>query len=245
MNQNLTRKLYPLLGLALGLVGAGYRFLLYALGMDEKGLLISGHPAAVALWVVTAAAVLAAVLAAMTFREDNKAPDKNGRAFPEALGTILMALGVFSTLLLPETDGIAVLLRLHGILAVLAFFCLLAAAVFRLLGKPVPFGCYAGAAVFFFVHVVTRYRAWSGNPQMADYLHALGAGLCLSLFSYYETALTVGLGGRRQRLCLGTLGIFCCVAAAARGEYPVLHLCGGVWLLSVLLTVRPGESKES
>ena len=155
-----------------------------------------------------------------------------------------MALGVLSTLLLPENNGIATLLRLHRILSVLAFFCLLAAAVFRLMGKPVPFGCYAGAAVFFFVHVVTRYRAWSGNPQMADYLHALGAGLCLSLVSYYETALVVGLGGRRQRFALGILGIFCCVAAAARGEYPALHLCGAVWILSVLLTVRPGESKE-
>ena len=244
MNENLSRKLYPLLGLALGLVGAGCRFLLYALGMDEKGLLVPGHPAAVLLWVVTAAAVLAAVLAAMTFREDNKAPDETCRSIPEALGTAVMALGVLSTLILPENNGIATLLRLHRILSVLAFFCLLAAAVFRLMGKPVPFGCYAGAAVFFFVHVVTRYRAWSGNPQMADYLHALGAGLCLSLVSYYETALVVGLGGRRQRFALGILGIFCCVAAAARGEYPALHLCGAVWILSVLLTVRPGESKE-
>ena len=244
MNENLSRKLYPLLGLALGLVGAGCRFLLYALGMDEKGLLVPGHPAAIALWVVTAAAVLAAVLAAVTFREDNKAPDETCRSIPEALGTAVMALGVLSTLLLPENNGIATLLRLHRILSVLAFFCLLAAAVFRLMGKPVPFGCYAGAAVFFFVHVVTRYRAWSGNPQMADYLHALGAGLCLSLVSYYETALVVGLGGRRQRFALGILGIFCCVAAAARGEYPALHLCGAVWILSVLLTVRPGESKE-
>ena len=244
MNENLSRKLYPLLGLALGLVGAGCRFLLYALGMDEKGLLTPGHPASIALWVVTAAAVLAAVLAAMTFREDNKAPDETCRSIPEALGTAVMALGVLSTLLLPENNGIATLLRLHRILSVLAFFCLLAAAVFRLMGKPVPFGCYAGAAVFFFVHVVTRYRAWSGNPQMADYLHALGAGLCLSLVSYYETALVVGLGGRRQRFALGILGIFCCVAAAARGEYPALHLCGAVWILSVLLTVRPGESKE-
>lgn len=244
MNENLSRKLYPLLGLALGLVGAGCRFLLYALGMDEKGLLVPGHPAAIALWVVTAAAVLAAVLAAMTFREDNKAPDETCRSIPEALGTAVMALGVLSTLILPENNGIATLLRLHRILSVLAFFCLLAAAMFRLMGKPVPFGCYAGAAVFFFVHVVTRYRAWSGNPQMADYLHALGAGLCLSLVSYYETALVVGLGGRRQRFALGILGIFCCVAAAARGEYPALHLCGAVWILSVLLTVRPGESKE-
>ena len=244
MNENLSRKLYPLLGLALGLVGAGCRFLLYALGMDEKGLLVPGHPAAIALWVVTAAAVLAAVLAAMTFREDNKAPDETCRSIPEALGTAVMALGVLSTLLLPENNGIATLLRLHRILSVLAFFCLLAAAVFRLMGKPVPFGCYAGAAVFFFVHVVTRYRAWSGNPQMADYLHALGAGLCLSLVSYYETALVVGLGGRRQRFALGIPGSFCRVAAAARGEDPALHLCGAVGILSVLLTVRPGESKE-
>ena len=185
MNENLSRKLYPLLALSLGLVGAGCRFLLYALGMDEKGLLTPGHPAAVALWVVTGAAVLTAVLAAVTFREDNKAPDETGRSVPQALGTAVMALGVFSTLLMPEINGIATLLRLHRILSVLAAACLLAAGVFRLLGKPVPFGCYAGAAVFFFVHVVTRYRAWSGNPQMVDYLHALGAGLCLSLLSYY------------------------------------------------------------
>lgn len=244
MNENLSRKLYPLLGLALGLAGAGCRFLLYALGTDEKGLIISGHPAALALWAVTAGAILAAVLAGAGFREDNKIPDENRRSLPRVLGSALMALGVFGTLLLPEADGIAGLLRVHGVLAAAAFFCLLAAALFSLLGKPVPFGCYAGAAVFFFVHVVTRYRAWSGNPQMTDYFHALGAGLCLSLFSYYETALAVGLGGRRQRLIVGTLGIFCCVVAAARGEYPLMHLCGAVWMLAVLLTVRPGKSGE-
>ena len=94
MNENLSRKLYPLLALSLGLVGAGCRFLLYALGMDEKGLLTPGHPAAVALWVVTGAAVLTAVLAAVTFREDNKAPDETGRPVPQALGTAVMALGV-------------------------------------------------------------------------------------------------------------------------------------------------------
>ena len=243
MNENLSRKLYPLLALALGLVGAGCRFLVYALGMDEKGLLVAGHPASVALWIVTAAGVLAAVLAALTFREDNKAPDEGRGAILRAFGAAVMAVGVFSTLL-PEGNGIAVLLRLHRILAAVGTVCLLTAAVFCLLGKPVPFGCYAGAAVFFFVHVLTRYRAWSGDPQMTDYLHALGSGLSLALFSYYETALLVGLGGRRQRLALGTLGIFCCVAAAARGEYPVMHLCGAIWMLSVVLSVRP-EAKEA
>ena len=74
MNENLSRKLYPLLALALGLVAAGCRFLLYALGMDEKGLLVAGHPAAIALWIVTAGGILTAALAALTFREDNKAP---------------------------------------------------------------------------------------------------------------------------------------------------------------------------
>ena len=244
MNENLSCKLYPLLALALGLVAAGCRFLLYALGTDEKGLLVAGHPAAVALWIVTAGGILTAALAALTFREDNKAPDDSRGAVFRAFGTAVMAAGVFSTLLLPEGNGIAVLLRLHRVLAAAGAACLLGAAVFCLLGKPVPFGCYAGAAVFFFVHVLTRYRAWSGDPQMTDYLHALGAGLSLALFSYYNTALLVGLGGRRQRLLFGTLGIFFCVAAAARGEYPVMHLCGAIWMLSLLLTVRP-EAKEA
>lgn len=239
MNENQTRKIFPVLGLALGLMGAGCRFLLYALGMDEKGLLVAGHPASAAMWAVTVLGMAGAVAAAVTFREDTMAPDETEKNVPAALGTAVMAVGIFSTLLLPEENGIAVLLGLHRLLAVLGAACLTAAAVYRFRGKAAPFGCYAGAAVFFLIHALTRYRAWSGNPQMADYIHALGAGLCLALFSYYETALTVGLGGRRQRLALGTLGIFCCVTAAARGEYPVLHLCGAVWIFTVLFTARP------
>ena len=38
MNENLSRKLYPLLALSLGLVGAGCRFLLYALLQGGGGI---------------------------------------------------------------------------------------------------------------------------------------------------------------------------------------------------------------
>ena len=106
MNENLSRKLYPLLALALGLVGAGCRFLVYALGMDEKGLLVAGHPASVALWIVTAAGVLAAVLAALTFREDNKAPDEGRGAILRAYGDVFQDHGVLSSQLLPESIGL-------------------------------------------------------------------------------------------------------------------------------------------
>lgn len=244
MNEKLTKKAYPLLALALGLCGAGCRFLLYATGVDAKGLLVPGHPAAWVLGLLTAAAALMAALAWRLSREDDKAPDDPGRGLVPALGSAVMALGALSVVLLPESGGIPALLRIHRLLSVAAAVCLLAAAGFRLRGKPVPFGCSALAAVFLFIHVVSRYRAWSGDPQVMDYLFSLGAGLCLTLTAYYETALAVGLGGRRLRLALGTLGIFFCFTAAARGEYPALHLCGGLWLLAMLLTARPGERLE-
>lgn len=236
-------KFYPLLALILGFAAAGCRAALYALGTDAKGLLVSGHPAAIALWVVTAAALVLAAAAWLRTREEDVCGES--RNVPEALGTAVMALGVLSTMLFPEKGGIAVLMRIHGILSLLGFGGLLAAAGFLLAGKKPPFGCYAAAAVFLLVHVVARYRVWSSNPQLANYLFALGAGLCLTLVSYYQAALAVGLGGIRQRLALGSLGIFFCITAAVRGEYPVLHICSAGWLLSLLLTAKTGETEEA
>ena len=59
-----------------------------------------------------------------------------------------------------------------------------------------------------------------------------------------ETALSVRLEGRRQRLITGILGIFFTVATSARGEYELLHLGGALWMILTLLTGQSGEKAE-
>ena len=56
MNKNLNAKSLPVLTAGLGLLALLLRLGLYLLGTDEKGLLISGYPLDLLVWVVTAAA---------------------------------------------------------------------------------------------------------------------------------------------------------------------------------------------
>lgn len=244
MKQQTNRWFFPLLSLGLGLLAGGCRFMLYAAGLDGKGLILAHHPAAIALWILTGLACAAAAAGGILWRGENRAADGQNCPVLQAAGYLFMAGGICSTLLIPEEGGIPILMILHRYAAYAAVAALIAGAVCRLLGKPVPFFCPALASVFLLIHALARYRVWSSDPQPVDYLFALGASLCLCLFAYCETALSVRLEGRRQRLITGILGIFFTVATSARGEYELLHLGGALWMILTLLTGQSGEKAE-
>ncbi len=242
MNQSNSRYLFPVIGL--GGLASICRFILYTTGIDSKGLPVPGHPAAIAMWCVSAAAAVVCLLAILRFKGDNLCPDENRRNIPAAIGAAAAAIGLLSVLLTEDSGGIAILRQLHRIFAIPAAASMLAVAIFRAAGKPVPFLCRAIGTVFFLLHALARYQTWSSDPQAVDYLFALGAVLCLSVFSYCGCALTVSLPGRRRQLFAGLLGIFCCMTAGVRGEYPIFHWTCALWVAAELLTVRPTSGKE-
>lgn len=244
MKSQTNRWFFPLLSLGLGLLAGGCRFMLYAAGLDQKGLILMRHPAAIALWVLTALALATAAAGGILWRGENRAADVPNCPALQAAGYLCMAGGICSTLLIPEAGGIPILMVLHRYLAYVAVAALIAGAVYRAMGKPIPFFCPSLASLFLLVHALARYRVWSSDPQPVDYLFALGASLCLCLFAYYEAALSVRLSGRRQRLITGVLGIFFTVATSARGEYELLHLGGAFWMLLTLLTGQSERQTE-
>jgi len=222
-------KWLPWTVLALGCAGGAMRFGLYRLGLDEKGLLVPGHPLELAIW----AAALVVVPLALIFT--GKQPKYRRDEQLEALGQIMAAIGVAITAAGGFRLGASTLELIHVVLGLAAAVLLSFGAILRWQGKPEPIFCPTAICVFFAVHLITRYRAWSSCPQMQDYFFPLAGSVFAMVFSY----LRCEEEKRKLRRVIGLLGCFCCMSAISKTLDPALYMGAGLWMITNLHA--PGE----
>ena len=224
----------PLLMLLPGAAALALRRGLYAAAVDAKGLLIQNHPLEIALLVLTAAALLTAVLAAWKAAgELQNTGDLRG-----VLGNVAAGLGILATTRtgLPVMGGY--LTDLWWILAQAAPVCFGLAAVFRAFGKRPFFLLHVVPCLFLLVHLVTRYQVWSGHPQMQDYVFAMLGAMALLFFTFYTAAMEADCGSPRIRLGMGLAAVYLCMAELARSSCPGLYLGGMLWVLADLCSLQ-------
>lgn len=235
MNQRKRHIIFPLAALAIGLAGAGLRGLLYRVALDSSGLLKRSHPLGIAVWLLFAVAVVLAITAGQGQWKHNRTPDRPRRQIFTGIGEILFGAAVYATVRMDTLPGFPALMPMRQIFGAVCMAAMIGAGMCHLFGKQVPFFCPAFAAVFFLLNTLASYPTWSRDPQLMDYAFTLLAEICLCLFSYYCCALSLGLPGRKQRLVVGVLGIFCCVAAIP-GHYLLIHIAGIVYILTSLFS---------
>lgn len=243
MNTDFKKIRIPLLTAGLGLAAAVLRTALYALGTDEKGLLIPGHPVAIGVWAVTAAAVI--FTAAVVWKRDgsNQYEHNFASSTPAAIGCFALAGGIAATVL----SGWGSILRLdliRDLCGVLAIPALVAMGLRRNRGMQSFFLLHGMVCLYLTLYAVSHYQTWSSLPQLQDYFFAVLAAVLLPLFGYYQTAFDVGLGNRRMQLATGLLAAFFCIAALAGGADPLLKLGGAVWALTNLCSLTPVPKPE-
>ena len=234
----------PLAAAALGAAACILRFGLLAFGTDEKGLLIPGHPLAIILWLLTAAA---AVLVTVRVRKQTE-KYSYARNFPAgkaaAAGCFALAAGLFLTVM-ANRHAYATLEFIRNIVCLLAVPALAAVAVCRKLGRKPLFGFHAVICLALTLHTVSYYRSWSSHPQLTDSFFPMMGCLLLMLFAYYQTAFDVDMGSRRMQLGTGLLAVFFCFAAIPGSDTVLLYLTGGIWALTNLCELNPKtENKE-
>lgn len=227
----------PLVIPAMGLVALLLRFFLYWTAVDEKGLLLRGHPLSILLWVLTVCAAGAAFLISGKY----SAPPVRKPELWAALGLWIFALG----LLFPDTGDTSgvfpILLKLQTLLQFAAALALAAAGFARIQRRAPHFGCFALLCLYLVIRSVVYYKVWSNNPQLQDYVFSLLGSLLLTLFAYRTAALSVGLGKGRSRLFYGLFGSFCCLAALARESCFPFYASAAVWMTVSLLWETPSE----
>ena len=222
----------PVLTAGLGLVGLGLRQWLYAAALDEKELLVLWHPLAILLWAVTAGVVVMVPLC-LRGTENLRGYHRN---FPHGLSS---ALGCFALALVM---GLELLLSFRGVSPTERILGLAAAGGLILVGaerlqkkRPSPLA-HGLVCVYFAVHLISQYRAWSGCPQLEDYIFPMLAGVGLMLFAYQQTAFDGGYGCRKVQLGTGMLTVYFCLVALSEDLF--LYGAGAAWVLSNLCCTR-------
>lgn len=229
------------LGMAgLGLAALAARLCLYRLAVDSRGLL-TGHWLSWLLAVLTAGAVVLALKLCRSFT-----PEPSDRPnYPAAVGHWLFAVGLLLPGAMDVSGALPALKLAEPVFRFAAVLALAAAGFSRLQGRRVFFGCYGLVCLYLAVRCVIFYGLWSHEPQLMDYVFALLANICLTLFAYRSAAETVGLGGSRSRLFFGMLGSFCALAASVHTECPAFFIPAAVWLTVCVLFDTPGEKEEA
>ena len=231
--------LLPWLTLIAGSLGFALRIWLFATGVDTSGLLVSGHPAELLLWLLSAGMM---VLLWFATRSLVTAP-KYGFNYPRSYfgaagcGFATVAIAITSIAEIMSThDTLARIVAVVGLFAAFAMFTL---ALLRLQGRQPNIAFHTIVCVYFMIRLVSLYRHWSSDPQLQDYCFQLLAIVFLMLSAYHRAAFDVGMGQRRS-LVLSHLAavFFCCISLADRSTAP-FFLAVGVWALTDLCNLAP------
>lgn len=229
----------PLLVLLGGILGALLRYILYTTGIDDRGLLVSGHFAWILLWVVTLAVAALLIVQTLPLQQANKYRFNFPRSVLSACGYSLSAIGLVVTAILALTGVENTLTLICGILG----FC--AAAALSFLGycrwKGIrPSILYSVViCVFLIVRLVYCYQIWSADPQLQDYIFPLLANIGAAIACYQSAVFTDGDGSRKMHTISHLATGYCALVSLPFCESPILYAALAVWMFSDLCNLRP------
>ena len=216
----------------LGAAALALRTALYAVALDEKGLLLRGHPLGILIGLTAAAALAITLLAAA-----NPEHTQGYSAPIRAIGAFLFSAGIaFSVIAggFPEAPA-ALALSLLGLAAALA---LAWSGIQDLKATPGGFLCRVLICIYSALYLVVRYQIWSANPQVQDYVFSVLGCAALALFAYFHAAQEVSPRHPRRYFAAGLLAGYFCLGSVCRAQDPLVFLGAALWALTQSPTPR-------
>ena len=212
-----------------GLIGLGLYRLLYATGIDGRGLLKNWHPAWVALCVLSI--LTAGLLWCSTAPLKGRA--RFPRSLPACVGCAAAAACAVLTCLSDLRSG-AILYAVPGLLAALCFAAL---ALCRIQGARPNFLLHVIVCIHFALQMLNLYQRSSIDPQIQDYIFQLFACIALTITAYQLAAHDLGRGQRRWLWMASLSAVFLCmVSMGSTGTG--FHLTGALWAITATTAPR-------
>ena len=241
---NLSKHRLPLVTVSLGLAACLLRLCLYRFGTDSKGLLVSGHPLSIALWVLTAVTVICVSL--LVWKQSGKDSQPSGADVPgivSMIGCLAFAAGLLLTVM-ENRQAYTVMELARNIACLLAAVGLIAVAFCRMQKKTPFFGFHAILFLAVTLHTISSYRSWSSQPQLTDSFFPMMGCLALMLFSYYLTASDAAMENPGMQSGSGLLAVFFCLTAIPESNMLPLYLTGSIWALTNLSAPTPKHNSK-
>lgn len=242
MKNLLKPHILPLFTLGAGGLGLALRVWLLSTGVDEKGLLLTGHPAS-ALSFILAALVLAIVALAV---RSLRPIAQYSQLFPASgINAAGCAVGAATLLYTAFNETIAGQGPLRIILLILSLAAAVALAltgVYRRKGKRPHFLLATVVTVYLMLHTVLQCRTWGTEPQLQRFFFPLMASVFLLLTGYQHTVLNICPGSRRWFVFYNQAALFfCCLSANT--ENKLFYLGMAVWMTSDMCSLQQTTEK--
>ncbi len=220
--------------LGAGGLGLALRILLYATGIDGRGLLEEGHWAEIALWILTALTAAALFFFTRKIVGPETYRDSHPVSFAGAVGAFA-AMGALGMTTLQEFAEFSS--RLHLIVWVLGLCAAVSLGIIgvcRLTGKKPHFLLHTLFCLYLALRMVSQYQMWSSDPQLQDYCFYLCAYLALMLTAYHHAAFDADMGKHRALWFFSLAAVYLCCLSLKGTRDTLLLLCCGAWAFTNL-----------
>lgn len=223
-------RMLPLFTMGAGGLGLVLRIWLLSGGVDEKGLIVTGHPANTLSFLLTAVALLVLALCSL---ETEPRIKKTVLQDPCAamIGCFVAAVGVLATSieeLLRRTESVTVVCCILGLLAAAA---LVLSGILNFRRMRPAWWLQLPVVLFFMFHMISQYRFWSAEPEVQSFFFQLLASLFLMLSAYHRIATDAGKPEPRRYLFTSQAALFfCCLSCV--GSSHLFYLTCGAWMLT-------------
>ena len=229
----------PWFVLITGGMGIALRFWLLSSGVDAKGLLKSGHPAIILLWILTVITAGVVIYGCLPLVEANKYAFNFPPNPLSAIGEGILAFGVLVAGILAlcrSTDTISVIMAIVGFLSVPM---LLLCAFYRFKGIKPSFLFHGFVCIFWVLRLISLYRSWSPEPQLQHYIFSLLANIFVMLSFYQRTAFDAASGNRRAHVITHlAAAFFCCLSIVGSRDW-YLYIACALWAATDLCRLTP------
>lgn len=247
MKRSVKPELLKFLILGAGGLALAFRAALYSTGMDEKGLLVSGHWAGIAIWLLTALTAGALLILTRSIQGPEQYQDAHPASFTAALGALALAAGLGITTISEFAEFTGILRLLVWILGLGAAVSMGYISLCRMTGGKPLFLCHGIVCIYFALRMVSQYQLWSSNPQLQDYVFYLGAHVALMLHAYHQAAFDADLGSHRGLWVSALAAVYLCCLSLRGTADMILLLSAGIWAFTgtTNLTVRPRRQRPT
>lgn len=234
----------PFFTLGMGGIGFALHSWLFAGGLDEKGLLETGHPAGILLFVLSAVVLASLFLTVRPVRPVSR----YCRLFPasviNAIGCALGAVALLYTSIADFRTGTDIFSRLLLPLGIIAAAALVYTAVCRYRGRTPRFYLSCIPTVYMMIRLISLCRIWGSEPQILLFFFPLMATVFLLLASYQHNALILQAGSRSIFLFYNQAALFfCCLSLNT--QWRIFFLGMAVWMAADMCTLYQPRKRTS
>lgn len=222
-----------LLPVSLGSICMLLRLALYA-QKEPSGLLPYAHPLHIATLVIGILAVLTIAASVIKLNGSRRFTPNFPASRVAACGSFFAGLWLLPaafSILESADSGLGIAWGISGFCAIP---CLIYNSWCRFTGRRTHFLLHGSLCLFYLLNMLCRYRFWSGNPQIPDYLFPFFSCIFLALAAYHRMQFSLGQGQRRALLFCGLMAGFCCIASLAGEGEKHFYLSGALWSLTDL-----------